>query len=295
MNIRPATEADLPNVYHVWYLNETRGETDPPPPRPGDDTFAWELQTGRMVVAEDQGELVGFASTLTRSDLVYLAELFVRPDRQSAGVGRGLLSQVMPPDGRYHWTSASTDHRGLSLYTRHGMRPLWPQFWLFARTDRLGLWGGANAMSVYKANPGDPVLDSWDTDLSGRDRTQDRQHWIETSGATPLWITKSGERAGYAYVHPTSPDALWNQDAMTIGPIGVHAANDVVGAVTAVLRWARSQFLTKKIRMLVPGPNLALPNLLSLGFHITYVETYCSTSDHPIYDPTRYVCAGQWM
>jgi len=295
LNIRLATEADLPDIYQVWYLNEVRGDPNPPAPQPDDDTFAWELRTGRMMVAEQEGELVGFASTLTRSDLVYLAEMFVNPEHQSSGIGRALLREVMPPDGRVHWTSASTDHRALSLYARHGMQPLWPQFWLFARTDRLGLWGGANAISVYKAVAEDPILDSWDTDLSGRERVIDRQHWLETSDAIPLWITNEGRRVGYAYAHRRSPGALWNSDAMTIGPIGVHAAADVVGAVTAVIRWARLQNGANKLRMLVPGPNLALPQLLSIGFRITYVETYCSTSDRPVYDPTRYVCAGQWM
>lgn len=296
VKIRQATETDLPGIYQVWYLNEIRGDPNPPPPRSDDSTFTWELRSGRMLVAEQDGELVGFASTLTRSDKVNLAELFVKPDNQSSGVGRALLKEVMPEDGRVHWTSASIDHRGLSLYTRHGMRPRWPQFWLFGRADQLGIFGGTGDYHVFTAEANDPILHNWDADLSGRERAEDRRHWLETGGAIPLWINKEGQRVGYAYVHPRSPDALWNADAMTIGPIGVHASQDVVGAVLVVIRWARSKYEPKKkIRMLVPGPNLALPSLLSLGFHITYVETYCSNSDQPIYDPTRYVCAGAWM
>lgn len=246
------------------------------------------------MVAEQDGELVGFAATLTRSDLVYLAELFVRPDRQSSGIGRALLTQLMPDDGRVHWTSASTDHRGLSLYTRHGMRPRWPQLWLFGRSTRMKPIP-ETGLGISLAASGDPELAAWDREFSGRDRAIDIQHWHEASGAIPLWITASGERIGYAYVHPSSPDALWNADAITIGPIGIHASRDVVGAVLTVIRWAMTMHHPLKMRILVPGPNLALPSLLDLGFHITYVEIYCSTRDEPIYDPAHYVCAGAWM
>ncbi len=51
-------------------------------------------------VADDAGEIVGFAFSWVCGDLWFLAELFVSPDRQGGGIGHELLSGPWTTAGR---------------------------------------------------------------------------------------------------------------------------------------------------------------------------------------------------
>lgn len=65
----------------------------------------------------DRGELVGYARSMERGGLFELSELFVRPGRQSAGVGRKLLQRAFPLDrGEVRVIIATTDVRALARY-----------------------------------------------------------------------------------------------------------------------------------------------------------------------------------
>src|SRR5688572_11975808 len=132
-DIRPATAADLPALYDIWYASEVGG--DPHPPRRGPwPWLAHELATGALLLAERDGVALGFAGTITRDEIVFLSDCFVRADAQSSGVGRGLLHQLLPRDGRTYCTISSNDPRAQALYVRAGMRPHWPFFILEAET-----------------------------------------------------------------------------------------------------------------------------------------------------------------
>jgi GNAT superfamily N-acetyltransferase len=50
-------------------------------------------------LAMDGGTPVGFASTIRRDDYWFLSFLFVVPDRQGTGIGRQLLTELVPDDG----------------------------------------------------------------------------------------------------------------------------------------------------------------------------------------------------
>jgi GNAT superfamily N-acetyltransferase len=70
-------------------------------------------------LAEDpaSGELVGYARSIDRGGLFELSELFVRPGRQSSGVGRQLLERAFPIGrGEVRAIVATTDVRALSRY-----------------------------------------------------------------------------------------------------------------------------------------------------------------------------------
>ena len=60
--------------------------------------FGHLLDVGRLVVAVDDGAVVGFAGLLDHGRCVALSDLFVRPERQSQGIGAALLDEVLPPD-----------------------------------------------------------------------------------------------------------------------------------------------------------------------------------------------------
>jgi GNAT superfamily N-acetyltransferase len=74
-------------------------------------------------IAEDSsdGSMVGYARSIERGGLFELSELFVRPDRQSAGVGRRLMERVFPEGrGEVRAIIATTDTRGLQRYYAAG-------------------------------------------------------------------------------------------------------------------------------------------------------------------------------
>jgi GNAT superfamily N-acetyltransferase len=74
-------------------------------------------------VAEDSrtGTIAGYARSVERGGLFELSELFVHPDRQSAGVGRGLLERAFPLGrGEVRAIIATTDVRALRRYHAAG-------------------------------------------------------------------------------------------------------------------------------------------------------------------------------
>jgi len=74
-------------------------------------------------VAEDRtdGSLVGYARSIERGGLLELSEFFVRPGRQSAGLGRRLLERAFPPGrGEVRAIVALTDVRALAHYYKAG-------------------------------------------------------------------------------------------------------------------------------------------------------------------------------
>jgi hypothetical protein len=115
--IRAATEADLPEIYSIWYETEIDGVTNAPPP--GHDPWLRHmLQTCRVVVAADgAGRPIGFAGAPQterpyRSDRVLCAT--VQPVRR-----RGERS---PRCCTAHWRTA--DHLRLNGSARGGqLRP----------------------------------------------------------------------------------------------------------------------------------------------------------------------------
>ena len=74
-------------------------------------------------VAEDPSDasLVGYARSIERGGLIELSEFFVRPDRQSAGLGGRLLERAFAPGrGEVRVIIATSDLRGLARYYRAG-------------------------------------------------------------------------------------------------------------------------------------------------------------------------------
>src|SRR5258708_4900402 len=112
--VRSATEADLSEIYSIWYETETVEVDDLPPPG-ANAWFARVLRTGRLVVAADEGRLVGFAGVCQEGPLAVLTDCFVRPAAQSAGIGSALLDAVVPRSGPVA-TFASTDPRAVPSY-----------------------------------------------------------------------------------------------------------------------------------------------------------------------------------
>jgi GNAT superfamily N-acetyltransferase len=288
---RAAVAADIPQLYDIWYANEVGDDPDPPP-RNIPAVIEHELATGEIVVAEQDGKLVGFASVIVRGAIAFLAECFVRAEARSGGVGRQLVQQLLPRAGLISCTLSSTDPRALALYVRAGMRPAWPNFCLLAEAAQLNHLSDGG-IEVVEALAGDPALVEWDTQIAGRHRPEDHAYWLGPARARPLWFFRDGALIGYGYAQAHSLEALWHPSAITLGPIGAHNPADAQACALAAARWARQR--SEIVRITVPGPHAALPTLLEAGFRITYVETFLSASGEPFADVRCYIPSGSTL
>jgi GNAT superfamily N-acetyltransferase len=287
--IRKATQADLPRIGEIWYEAAIEGEANPPPYRGVPSLYAHELATGELFVLERDQEVAAYAAVVNRGSIAFLADLFVAAAHRSAGLGQRLLGAVLPTDGRLCCTVASNDPRALPLYARSGMRPWWPQLTLRGLAGELGPLSSANIQAI-EADPDDADWLRCDTEISRRPRPEDRKYWIARRHGVPLWFTRGGRRVGYGMAQLLSDDWLWDSDAVTLGPIGAFERAEAVGCVLAAVEWARRRAAIHLIRM--TGPHAAILPLLSAGFRIVGVETFCSTAETPFVDVQRYVPSG---
>src|SRR4051794_22283082 len=106
---RPARETDLAQVHDVFYQNEVHDTPNPPLPDGIPSDLNHILETGTIYVAEQDDTILAFAASITRGNVTFLTDLFVRPEQQSSRLGQTLLEYVMPGNEQVRCTFSSTD------------------------------------------------------------------------------------------------------------------------------------------------------------------------------------------
>src|SRR6266566_4979030 len=111
-------------------------------------------------VAEDAGQMLGFAFSWVCGDLWFLAELFVSPGNQGRGIGNELLKRTLQ-----HAKKTGAANKALitftfntvsqGLYIRHGLLPRFPIFFLksSARSSWLDCKGPSCGACPFKLQP----------------------------------------------------------------------------------------------------------------------------------------------
>jgi GNAT superfamily N-acetyltransferase len=290
--VRQATVADLAQAGDVYYQNEIEGDPAPPPFH----AMGWlghVLATGRLFIAEDaDGTIAGFSGSVVRGQVAFLTDLFVRSAHQSSGVGQALLAAAMPEDGRMHCTTASTVLGAQALYTRAGMVPRRPHYWLRAWPDaarRIPTTG----IGLVETPLDDPELQAWDARVSGRERPQDFAWWRDGTDGVALWCLRGGQRVGYAVAQRRTDASVYHPELWTIGPVGVLDAAEAADCALAACAWAVARG-APLLRCSVPGPHPALRPLLEAGALINDFDTYCASQDD-LFDPSRYITSGDML
>jgi GNAT superfamily N-acetyltransferase len=283
MELRDAGADDLPGIHAVWRATELAGSDRPPPEWPdGPGTMPWFshlLAVGRLVVAVDEGAVVGFAGLLDHRRCVALSDFFVEPNRQSHGIGRALLDEILPPD-RPSVVMASTDPRALGSYVRRGMRPRWPVYYVGAEVAELR----PPERRPVTVGPTDP--DGYEWELPG-----DAEHYARL-GAVPLRARRDGRSLGTALIMNGNPQRLFHPAATEILESTAPTADDAEDLVLAVVAYLVDAGASR-ILLQVPGPHPALAPLLEQGFRITDVDTACATDDGLLVDPARHTMHGE--
>lgn len=243
--------------------------------------YSHELDTGTLVVAESDGGLIGFGASLPRPDRWFLADLFVDPGTQSTGVGRRLLDALVAIDqpGPERATLASGDPRAVSLYSRFGMTPRCPVFYLTARSaDRFPTPAGTELAVVELTGDGfGAVARGLGHRVDRRDvaylATNLDVSWIQV-------VDDGGEPVAAAAVRWGHPFVLTDPHAVTVAPLFLAPGAPAAEVAAVVLTWVEAQARRPAgagIRLFVPGPHPLLPVLLDAGFAIVDVDTLCAS------------------
>jgi ribosomal protein S18 acetylase RimI-like enzyme len=214
----------------------------------------------RFWVAAHNEQTIGFSSAWVRGDLCYLSGLFVLPEWQGRGLGRGLLERAMSdhplPAGTAAVMSSAANPVSNRLYARHGMYPLMPVLYLNgcvpART-------GAALDQLEVTSLGADDLDDLraiDGAVTGLDRTPDHAWLLSRAGRSGRLFRSHGTAAGYAYL---GGDGTEGDDA--VGPVATLRVEDQEAVLGFLLAQAAERGATTAT-VVVPGHNVRAQRLL---------------------------------
>jgi GNAT superfamily N-acetyltransferase len=231
--------------------------------------------------------VVAFASSVRREALWFLSMLFVLPEVQAAGLGRGLLAEVMPPAGTASLATCTDSAQPISngLYASLGIAPRMPLIRLVGVVERDGhlppLPVGIRAVPFDElAGPAAAHLEdeivTLDRATAGFEHLRDHGLVAAEGRVGVLFVDGGGRPVGYGYA----------SEAGRVGPIAVREADllaPVLGHLltTIVPRGAFGIWM--------PGAaGETMTALLRAGFRMDgFPSLVCW--DHPFADFSRYV------
>ncbi len=211
VTLRPMLPDDVRAVERLsaesfWELARRTTPRDRPEPqlRPAARSEAWVLRTRHLLetdpggcwVADDDGGLIGMATSFVRDTTWCLATYAVRPGQQDRGVGRALLAAAMH-HGRgclRGMLSSSSDPRAVRRYRLAGFS-LHPQMVLTGTVDRSSI---PVIDKVREGTAGDTdLMDSIDRQVRGA------AHGVDHPLMQHLWrpiVSDTTTGSGYAYL-----------------------------------------------------------------------------------------------
>ncbi len=284
---RPATSADITDIHECWLATEfpDASQRAALPVLGVAPWFGHMIEHGNMIVATSEDIVIGFAATITRGTIRYLAECFVHPAYQSQGIAKQLIAILYVGWSGTRCTIASADNRAVSRYSRAGMTPRWQRYTMtVTHHERLG----SAALYVQPTTN----ITTWlanDRRFVGIDRSVDvREYFLAKTHAQLLEIYAGADVVAQAIVErdaysPSRIGAMSIAGVIAFGP--THAAQ----AIHSVVHWAvRAGWSTIYVR--VPSEHPSLPLLIERGLTIVECETYCASKEW--FDPTVYAPTG---
>jgi GNAT superfamily N-acetyltransferase len=236
------------------------------------------------VIAKRDGEPVAFACSVRRDDYWFLSFLFVMPAWQGRGLGRRLLTRVLPTDEVVRATAVeSFQSVSTGLYASFGMAPRSLKYWVtdLRHAERLP----ALPPSVTRTRASDAdiaAIDGLDRKVLGFGRPADHAWWRK-EGQACFSYRRGDDLVAYAYA-----------DGGFIGP-ALAVDQDVLSAAVADL--IRTSDDPKTAVVNVSGDSDQLFRMLvEAGGRIddndVYRFVYCSSAG-PL--PSSYVHHSDWL
>ena len=274
--IRGAGDDDVADILTIWAAN---GDIVP---EGGADLLTpylvHLLSTGRVLVAVDDGGVVGFGAVIERAGVTHLADLFVLPDRFGQGIGARLLDRLFA-DTLARTTFASSDPRALPLYVRSGMTPYWPNLYLDG--DSAALPSDPPELVCEPTGPATTI--ELEQKWLGAASPDDHHFWAGLAEARPFVVIDAGSpvAAVHARLRRTGIDRWINRLVMSPDA-------DPVAVLVAAYRHAAEG---GRIGSCLPGPSPALRPLLEAGLRIVDQDTFMA-SNPTLFDATRRISDG---
>jgi GNAT superfamily N-acetyltransferase len=232
VELRPTTAADLTPLYGL-FVAAINGVFEPhgfEPPGPRLEAFVNQqqhvLDTGTSLVAEDDGQLLGFGASWQRDEDWFLASLFVNQAAQGLGVGAALLDAAWGSVRRRRTITDAIQPVSNALYGRRGLIPATP----------ILTFSGRPQNNEPQVRPEGADLAAIDLAAYGFDRAVDHAYWEQYAQRT-TWP------GAYTYVFPGG----------AIGPVAGLDAAAAARALAAELARADGG-----VRVRIPGSSRAL-------------------------------------
>lgn len=285
--LRDATFDDVPAIARVAAACDEPIET---PGVPGSPYAEHLLARGKVIVAESDGVVVGYAAAVPVGAWRHVTDLFVHPAARDRGWGRALLAAVL--EGQTAATTfASNDVRAIPIYVRAGMRALWPSLYLEGRAARLD----ATELRVSPVTAAEAA--AAELDITGMDRAADHAYWGTRRGAVPFVVLDDDAVVGVGCaVHRRGRPGRWlphlaiapHADAARVATAAVHATARAgpIAEVGAGAAHTPPGAAAHPTSLCVPGPHPVLPILLEAGFRVVDRDIFLATGGAFV-DPER--------
>jgi GNAT superfamily N-acetyltransferase len=215
---------------------------------------------------EGSGEAIGYARSVERGGLFELAEFFVHPGRQSAGVGAALLARAFPPGrGGVRVFIATTDVRAQARYYRAGTVARFPIVAMLGKPRAIDPDPIVEAVSVTSDAPEIEDLRRIESAVLEFDRG-DELRWLAAQREAYLY-RRGGEPIGFAFVGRTGS-----------GPIATLEARDQP-AILAHVEARAAALELEELSFELPMVNAeAIRHLLDRGFRMDPFYTFLMSS-----------------
>lgn len=228
-------------------------------------------------IAEDAGEILGFAFSWACGDLWFLAQLFVSPGQQGRGIGQELLRRTLEHAEK---TKAKTkalitftfNSVSQGLYIRHGLFPRFPIYnFNVARNVLIGRLPARPLRCVPIEDTAADLrsLDEIDARALGFSREKHHRFLIGDGTTRGVLLHAADQCVGYAYVAADGH----------IGPLAVAERADLGPVFEAALELA-AEGDSSHVSAFIPGPSeAALSIAVACGMRIALPMVMMSTRD----------------
>jgi ribosomal protein S18 acetylase RimI-like enzyme len=235
---------------------------------PSFQQFSLEDDPDGLWVAEDSGDILGFAWSWVCGNVWFLAQLFVDPARQGRGIGNELLKRTIE-----HARKSKAAHKALitftfnrvsqGLYIRHGLFPKMPIYFFDAARERVmeGLSEPPlRSIAIDDSAATMKRLAEIDTRAIGAAREKHHRYLLDDPATTGVLLRAGSECVGYCYIGCNGH----------VGPLAVMQADILRDAFTTALKLA-ADGSSERISAFLPGTcESALSLAINHGMRITF-------------------------